>query len=253
MKKIFYLSKKDFQSFFLSPLAIIILPLYFLVSSYFFLNFLGNFNLELRNANLNAFNLNLNQVVIEKYFVSLLLINLVLIPLLASRSLVEEFRHSTASLLFSYPLKDIDIAVAKFLGQSLFLILLLLIAFILPTLLIFISNIEVLPVLSGFLGLVVSSLALFAFCLGLSSICKNYLNAGFISFSGLLILFCIHLFSSRIPLKWAELFNHFSPFIHCQKFIEGNFNFSSLVFFISLGVCGIILSCIGLKYLRYSN
>ena len=134
---------------------------------------------------------NLNQTVIEGVYHTMVVILVFLVPLLTMRTIAEEKKKGTFELLITSPVTVSQIVLGKFLSIAIVLIIMLSVNLIFPALLMKYGNPEVLPIVSGFLGLVLCSLGFASIGMAVSSFTENQVVAGVVSMVTLLLLYVI--------------------------------------------------------------
>lgn len=246
--------KKDLKLLFFSPMGPGVIVGYFILSSYFFLNFLGNFNIAIKKSvgtpYIGIEKINLNTWVIENYFSTLIVFFIFLIPLLISKGLVEEKKENMSELLFSYPISSFKIAISKFLSLYIFLCALLVSASLLPVLLIFLGNPEILPILAGFVSLLLTGAALLSLMLGLTVFCTSSITAGFLSMVILILLYCLQIGSNTLDPNIGMLITFFSPLLQAKKLILGVVSVEAVTYFVSLSLFGLCIFTQGIDIQR---
>ena len=100
MDNIFCIFKREFRAYFDSPVAYIVLIFFLLFSGYFFTS-----NLFL----MNQANLRTLEGIVPILFV-------VFIPAISMRLVAEEKKSGTIELLMTYPIKDEEIVIGKYLA-----------------------------------------------------------------------------------------------------------------------------------------
>jgi len=111
----FAILKKEFNSFFASPIAYLVIGVFLLINGVFLWVFKGDFNI------LNAGFADLNSFFFFTPWVFLLLI-----PAITMKSFADEFNTGTIELLKTKPISDWQIVLGKFIA-SLFLVIIALI------------------------------------------------------------------------------------------------------------------------------
>jgi ABC-2 type transport system permease protein len=194
---------------------------------------------------------NLNQTVIEGVYQTMVVILVFLIPLLTMRTIAEEKKKGTFELLITSPVSVSQIVLGKFLSIAIVLILMLSVNLIFPALLVKYGNPEILPILSGFLGLVLCSLGFASIGMAVSSFTENQVVAGVISMVTLLLLYVIQAPAESLGGNAAEVFRYLSPVDQLQDLLRGIITLKSITYFVSLTVIGLFLSQRALEAYRW--
>lgn len=255
MRNIWAICKRELLAFFVSPIAYFVITGFTLLVGFFFFNHLSYFAqmvemsamLSLRGKDLP----NLNQTVIEGVYQTMVVILVFLIPLLTMRTIAEEKKKGTFELLITSPVSVSQIVLGKFLSIALVLIVMLSVNLIFPALLIKYGNPEILPIVSGFIGLVLCSLGFASIGMAVSSFTENQVVAGVVSMVTLLLLYVIQAPAESLGGTAAEVFRYLSPVDQLQDLLRGIITLKSVMYFVSLTVIGLFLSQRALEAYRW--
>lgn len=252
MKSAFAICRREVFSFFVSPIAYFVITGFLLLGAYFFFVLLGEFNLYLLQYNQMRMMMgaasapNLNQFVIEPFYHTLLVVLVLLTPILTMRTFAEDKRRGTFELLATSPLSIGEIVLGKFLGVSFVIFVMLLMVSVFPLLLCVFGNPELLPVISGFVGILLCSLSFAAIGVAASAFTENQIIAAVISFVVLLLLYLSHSAAQGVGQwagEWASNFlTNLSPFMQTRDFVRGVVTLKSCVYFATLISTGVFLS-----------
>jgi ABC-2 type transport system permease protein len=188
------LARREVQSYFSSPVAYVVLALFIFLFGYFFSDYLFVF-LE-RSMGRGGFggpseSLNLNQDLIRFVYLSASVVLLFLVPMLTMRAFAEEIRSGTIELLLTSPLTDFQIVLGKFLGALFLYAAMLLLTSLHMAILFFFGDPEWKPILVGYLGMLLLGSAFISFGLVFSSLTRNQIVAGFLTFGTFLFLWLL--------------------------------------------------------------
>ncbi len=203
MSGITVIAGRELKSFFVMPVAYVVLTLFALLSGFFFLSKLLDFNFTLMQLQNNlAFDpgaadqmleWNLNDALITPYLASLLSIFLFLVPGITMGSFSSEKTNGTDELLLTSPLSIGSIVLGKYLAVVVLVTLLVGMAALFPGLLFLYGDPapDLGLVLAGLLGLYLVGLLYAAVGLFASSLTHNQIIAFFLAFAlslGLLLM-----------------------------------------------------------------
>jgi ABC-2 type transport system permease protein len=174
MSAMLTIAKREFRSYFDSPLAYVVICLSFFALGlmYFMLN--GGFWQADRSS-------------VERLFeYAPMGLSFLVIPVVTMRLIAEERRSGTLEMLITLPVKDSDVVLGKYLG-ALGLVLVLVLATLVYPLGIFkapwnLGPLDTGPVVSGYLGLILFSAASVSIGLLVSSFAESQAVAFFITF-----------------------------------------------------------------------
>jgi ABC-2 type transport system permease protein len=178
--KLFVICRRELHSYFGSVIAYVLLAVFLLLSGYFFYSDLIFFVL------FGGFTLatGLWQFV----FLDMRLVAMLVLPLLTMRLFAEEKKLGTMELLWTYPVRDGEIVLGKFLAAWLFFLAMLLLTAVGPLMLRWYYDFEVAPVLAGYLGMLLLGTAFIACGLFVSSLTENQVVSAMVTY-GILVLF----------------------------------------------------------------
>jgi ABC-2 type transport system permease protein len=153
--------------------------------------------------------------------------------------------------LITSPVSVSQIVLGKFLSIAVVLIIMLSVNLIFPALLLKYGNPEVLPIVSGFLGLVLCSLGFASIGMAVSSFTENQVVAGVISMVTLLLLYVIQAPAESLGGTAADVFRYLSPVDQLQDLLRGIITLKSITYFVSMIVIGLFLSQRALEAYRW--
>jgi len=160
-KTIYILFKKELAHYFNSPIAYIFIGVFLIVGNWLFLNSFFLFG----------------QASMRNFFMLLPWMFLFLAPALTMRLWAEEKKTGTEELLLTLPITDWQAVLAKFLGGLAFLFIALLCSLSLPITIGYLGDLDMGPVIGGYLGALFLGAAYLAVGLFISSLTKNQIIA----------------------------------------------------------------------------
>src|ERR1700685_2364858 len=118
MRNTWTICAKELRSYFVSPIAYLLLTMFALIFGFFFWNALGYFVVEGMQMQMRgqALPMNLNEQIIRPLLSNVSVIGLFFIPMITMRLFAEEKRTGTIELLVTSPIRDLEIIVGKWLG-----------------------------------------------------------------------------------------------------------------------------------------
>ncbi|MCD6319555.1 MAG: ABC transporter permease subunit [Candidatus Desulfofervidaceae bacterium] len=250
MRNIWVLLKKEWYGYFASPIIYTVLFIFLLLSGYFFYSNVAYFSLMSFQASQWGGDFNLTDWVIEPLFGNMSVVLLLLLPLLTMRLFAEEKRQGSMELLLSYPVRDIELVVGKFLGCVSIYALMLLFTFFYPVLLAWLGRPDIGPFFTGYLGLLLMGSAFISLGVFISSLTENQIVAAALTF-GLLLLFWVINWATYItepPL--SKIFEHISLITHFRHFTKGVIDTADIVFYCTFILLGLFLTLRSLEIQR---
>jgi len=234
MSPMMTIAKREFRSYFDSPLAYVVICLtFFLLGLAIFL--VGGF-WKIDQASLGL---------LFKYMPIALAV--LIVPVVTMRSMAEEKRSGTLEMLITLPVKDSDVIVGKYLG-ALGLVLILVLATALYPILMFwfpwnLGPLDMGPVWSGYVGLILFSSTAVAIGLLVSSQTDSQSIAFFITFFVLLVLWFIGSLAEYTSKEWlADTLLYISFQSRLDGFSRGLIDTRDIVFFLSVLALALVIS-----------
>jgi ABC-2 type transport system permease protein len=238
---IWVIARREIGAMFCSPLAWILLAVIQTILGYMFLANLDNYFLlqpqlmQLENTP------GVTDIVITPLMHVAAIIMLMIMPLLTMRSIAEEKRNRTLSLLVSAPLGMSEIVLGKFLGLMLFVFILLTMLMLMPLSLYLGTSPDGGKLLSIYLGMLLLVATFTAIGLYLSSLTENQTIAAISTFGVLLMLWIIDWLGGSVSNGHSVL-SYLSLLRHHQSMLEGVFNTSDIAYYLLLIVGFLVLT-----------
>ena len=230
---IWVIARREFGAMFLAPLAWVILAVIQIILGYLFLTNLDNFFLlqpqllQLQNTP------GVTDIVIAPLMQVAAIILLMVMPLLTMRSIAEEKRNRSLTLLISSPLSMTEIVLGKFLGLMPFVLVLVSMLMLMPLSLYLGTTLDSGKLLSIYLGMLLLLGAFSAIGLYLSSVTENQTIAAVGSFGILLMLWIVDWLSESVD-SGQSLLAYLSLLQHHESLLEGVFDSSDIAYYLLL-------------------
>jgi len=243
MSNILAIAHKEVKSYFSSPIAYIAIGLWALLYGYFFFAILSFFVRQ--SMQMNQFGpqaLNLNQQLIRPLLQNVTILILFLMPMVTMRTYSEEKRSGTIELLLTSPVTDFQIVLGKFFGaMALYAVMLAVTLFHIGVLFIYGSP-EWKPILTSYIGLLLLGGCFIAVGLFISSLTKNQIVAGMVTFAVFLLLWIITWIGSFSGPTVDKLTNYLSIIDHFDDFGKGVVDTTHLIYYLSFITFGLFLT-----------
>ena len=192
MNNILAIAHKELKSYFSTPIAYIVIGFFALLFGYFFYAMLIIFNQQSLQFGGQGGNVDINQQLIRPLFLNASVILLFVLPLITMRTYSEEKRSGTIELLLTSPVTDVEIIIGKFLGAMALYAAMLAITVIHVGLLFSYGNPEWKVVVTGYVGLLLMGGCFISVGLLISSMTRNQIIAGMVTFVVFLMLWVIN-------------------------------------------------------------
>ena len=257
MKNAFAIAAREIRSYFVSPVAYVVLTGFLLLSGWFFFNLLARFTYLLQiysgmgRGGPELDRLNLNEFVISPLLHNLSVVLVILVPVISMRSFAEEKRLGTFELLLTSPLRVGEIVAGKFLGALTFVTVMLGLTAIYPVLLVIYGNPEPAIMLSGYLGLFLLAASFLSIGLLTSSLTENQIIAAVSCLVALLLLYVINWPADTSTPTIGAVLHYLSVTEHFGEFVKGIIDTRALVYFTSLIGVALFLTHRSVESLRW--
>jgi ABC-2 type transport system permease protein len=243
VRNVLAIARKELRSYFASPIAYVIIGLFALLFGWFFYAYLDLF--VRRSAGMGQMGggaNNVNQDMVRYVLMNSAIIILFIMPMITMRTYSEEKRSGTIELLLTSPLTDVEIIFGKFFG-ALGLYAAMLAVTLLDMLLLFkFGNPEWRPIAAGYLGLLLLGGCFVSLGLLISSLTKNQIVAGVITFAIFLLLWIINWTADQSGPTARAVLNHLSIIDHFDDFARGIIDTKHVVYYLSFITFGLFLT-----------
>ena len=214
----FAVIKKEFKSYFYSPIGYVFIGLFLIMFSIFF--YIDVFNYQSTNF--------------EYIFYSGATILTFIVPILTMRTIAEERKNGTEQLLITSPLSITKIVIGKFIAATLIVVITLLCTFLYFGILSFFGKPHIITALVTMLGFLLLAISYISFGILASSITENQIIAGVMTIGFFILTWFLPQFSS--------IFNNFSLINMFSKFPTGQIDIADTVTFITFTIACLILT-----------
>ncbi len=249
MKQTFAIFQREFKSFFYSPVAYVILAIFTALTGVFFYLYLSSFveasimdAIRAQQYRMAQQKLNVNLMLIRPYFWNIALISLFTLPTITMRLYSEEKRLGTVELLYTTPITPTQIVLGKFFAGLAFYIVLLLPTMFFQSLLFIYGDPEFMPVLSGYIGLILLGSAFITAGLFISTTTENQIIAALGGFALSLLLWVVGWGANFVGPTLKPVLNYISIINHFEDFAQGVIDSSHIAYYILFSILGLYLS-----------
>lgn len=242
MRNVLAIADKELRSYFASPIAYVIIGLFALLFGWFFYVYLTVFVRQSEQMMQMGRSPNLNQDMIRGVLLNSAVIILFVMPMITMRTYSEEKRSGTIELLLTSPITDWQIIVGKFLGAFGLYASMLLVTLLYVAILFVYGNPEWRPIAAGYLGLLLMGGCFISVGLLISSLTKNQIVAGFLTFSVFLMLWVINWIGSFSSGWVSDVTAYLSIIEHLDDFTKGVIDTSHLIYYVSFITFGLFLT-----------
>ncbi len=256
MRNALAIAGKELRSYFVSPVAYVVLTGFLLLGGWFFFNLLSRFNFLLsiysamRNPEAQT-RLNLNEFVISPLLHNLSVVLVIIIPMITMRSFAEEKRSGTYELLMTSPLSITEIVAGKFLGVLGFMLIMIGLTAVYPAILLLYGNPEMGIIAAGYLGLLLLAIAFATVGLLTSSLTENQIIAAVSCLVVLLLLYVIAWPAETAGPTMGAVLKYLSLTEHFGEMVKGVIDTKDLVYFGSVILLALFLTHRSVESVRW--
>ncbi len=236
MNNVMAIAHKELKGYFASPVAYIVIGFSAILFGWFFINLLYYFDRQAMQAGAGFEGpqaVNVNEMLISPLFLNVSVILLFTLPLITMRTYAEEKRSGTIELLLTSPLTDLQIVMGKFLGSLVLYAAMLAVTLVHMGFLFAFGNPEWRPIATGYLGLLLMGGCFLSLGLFISSLTKNQIVAGMVTFAVFLMFWVINWISAFAPPTTQAVLNYLSITEHLSDFARGVIDTKHLVYYVS--------------------
>lgn len=216
----FAVIKKEFKSYFLSPVGYVFIGLFLIMFSIFFYTDVIDYG----------------RTNFEYIFYSGATILTFIVPILTMRTFAEERKTGTEQLLLTSPLSITKVIIGKFIAATLIVIITELCTFMYFGILCYFGMPHITTALATLLGFLLLAMAYISFGMLASSITENQIIAGVITVGFFILTWFLPQFSS--------IFTSFSLINMFSKFPTGQIDIADTVTFITFTIACLLLTII---------
>jgi ABC-2 type transport system permease protein len=243
VRNVLAIADKELRSYFASPIGYIIIGLFALLFGWFFYVYLTFFvQRSTGMAGMGGGATNINQDMIRYVLMNSAVIILFVMPMITMRTYAEEKRSGTIELLLTSPLTDVQIILGKFFGAMGLYAAMLLVTLLYMGILFIYGNPEWRPIASGYLGLLLMGGCFISLGLLISSLTKNQIVAGVLTFAVFLMLWVINWIGDQSGPTTRVIVNYLSIVDHFDDFARGIIDTKHLVYYLSFITFGLFLT-----------
>lgn len=252
MRNVGIICWKELRSYFVSPIAYLLLAMFAVIFGFFFWNVVGYFVFAGMESQMRG-PMNINEEVIRPLVSNVGVIGLFLIPMISMRLFAEEKRSGTIELLVTSPIRDLEIIVGKWLAAVILYAGMLLLTAVNFAWLFKYGNPDWKPLAIAYLGLLLQAGALLAIGTFISSLTRNQIIAGAATFGVCLLLWVLEWVSGYETATWARVLAYLSVLTHFDSFAKGVLYTKDAIFYASVIVLGLFLTARSMESLRWRS
>ena len=201
MSNIFAVCRREFAGFFLTPIGYVIVGMFAAISGIAFV--LSLFTYAKMSVDPTAYGFttapDFAETLLSPYLVFCGMLIMFLTPLITMRLLAEEKHRGTMELLLTWPLRDRDIIFGKFLAAVGILLTMMLVIAVHMALIGSVTTFEPAVLVFGLLTVILMGCAFISLGLFISSVTRNQITSGTITFGISLLLYVAGNLGEKMP------------------------------------------------------
>ena len=255
MRNVLIICRKELRSYFVSPVAYVLLVMWAVIFGYFFWSNLGLFlkySMEMQMSG-RPYPMNINEEIIRPLLQNVSVICLFFIPMITMRLFAEEKRSGTIELLVTSPIRDWEIIIGKWLAAVALYGCMLLFTVVHFAFVFKYGNPDWKPILIAYLGLLLEAGAMLAIGTFISSLTKNQVIAGAVTFGVLLLLWVFAWVSGYDNATWARVLSYLSLVTHSESFMRGVVDSKDGIYYATLIFLGLFFTARSMESLRWRS
>lgn len=223
--------RKEFNTYFVSPIAYIVIAIFLLVTGWFYF---ATFFL-------------LDQASLRNFFSLLPVIFSFVVPAVTMRLLSEELNLGSYETLLTLPVTHRDVVLGKFLAAVGFIIAMLIPTLVYAVTVALLGDLDWGPVIGGYIGAILLGASYAAVGLFASSLTRNQIIAFII---GMAICFTLTLLDRMLfflPRSMLGVLSYLGSDLHFQNIARGIIDTRDIVYFASIGFLGLYAAHLALE------
>ena len=210
--------KKELRTFFDSHIAYIVITIFLLICGWFFFS-----DLFL-----------VNQASMRNLFGIIPFIFMFFVPAVTMRLISEEKRSGTIEVLVTFPVRDHEIILGKFLAGLILIVVAVLLTLVYAITLSGIGDFDFGSVVSGYIGLIFLGAAYLSIGIFTSSLTQNQIVAFITSFVIIFALFMLDKVLMFMPTLLASFLEYLSASYHFSNISRGVIDSRDVIYYLSL-------------------
>jgi ABC-2 type transport system permease protein len=231
MRAAWTICRKEFNGYFVTPIAYIVIAIFLLVTGWFFFTTFFLFN----------------QASLRNFFALLPTVFAFVVPAVTMRLFAEELNIGSYETLLTLPVGFTDVIFGKFLASVAFIAALLIPTLAYPVTITFLGELDWGPVVGGYIGALFLGAAFAAIGLFASALTRNQIVAFITAMAICFGLTLIDQMLFFLPRGLLGFFAYLGTDFHFQNIAKGIIDTRDLVYFVSLCAVGLYATHLALQ------
>lgn len=256
MRNVAEIFKREVKFYFTTPIAYVVMVIFTALFGFLFfrnLTYYSQLSYQMMQNPYMGQYIDLTLGVFGPLFNANSIIFLLVIPPLSMRLFAEERKTGTIELLFTYPVKDVQVVLGKWLAAVSILVAMLALTLPAPFLAFSFSEVsEWGPVLAGYLGMFLMAVSFLSLGVLISALSENQIVAIIISYGALLgFWFLGWAVDPKSGKAVAEVLGELSIIGHLEQFVRGVIDTTDVLYYVLFSFVSIFLTARVLESKRW--
>jgi ABC-2 type transport system permease protein len=256
MQNILAIWQRELKSYFVSPIAYVVMTIFLLISGFFFFGNVSEivqFTMTQAQMGQASQPIDVPGYVMQRLFGTIGVILLFMIPMLTMGLFSEEKKRGTIELLLTTPVGNFQAMIGKYLASLTFLLILIVSSWCTISPLFIYGQPDWKPILSGYLGMLLYGAALLALGLFISTLTENQIVAVILTFGVGLALWLVPAYLTSSTGISKSVVDYLSIINHLDDFIKGVIDTSHVVYYLTFTFVGLFLAYRSLESMRWKG
>ena len=231
MHQVIHILNKELKDYFISPIAYIVIFIFLVITGWFFFSTFFLYN----------------QAELRLFFSLLPIIFSFIIPAVTMRLFSEELNIGSYEILLTLPVTHRDIIIGKFLASVIFISTALAPTLSYPVFIAFLGDLDLGPVIGGYVGAILLGATYTAIGLFTSSLTRNQIIAFIVS---MIICFTLTLIDKMLfffPRMLLDIIGYMGADFHFKNIARGIIDSRDILYFLSISFISLYCTHIVLK------
>lgn len=256
MSRVLALVERELRSAFRGPVAYAVLGLFLAVHGMTFATLMEDYSARsfeaLSSGQLEP-ELNLVDLVLRALINADAFVLMLLLPAMTMRLFADEWRQGTSDLLLSYPFREVELVLGKFLAAAALLAAMVLLALVYPLGAMIVGQLQLSVLLSSFLGLWLYGMTLLAVGTFFSTLTENQLIAFGSTWATAFAFMLVGFWAPKAPSPFDGVLEYLAPMGHVNPFGVGLIRASDIAFFLGAAIFFLYLATGVLESRRWAR
>jgi ABC-2 type transport system permease protein len=218
MRQVPTIFKKEFRTYFVSPIAYIVISIFLIVIGWFFFSTFFLFN----------------QAALRNFFILLPMVFAFVIPAVTMRLFSEEFHIGSYEILLTMPVTFREVVLGKFLASVAFIAAMLFPTLAYPVTVSFLGDLDWGPVVGGYVGALLLGASFAGVGLFASSLTRNQIVAFIVGVAICFALVLIDKVLFFVPAPLSSVLQYLGAGYHFENISKGILDSRDILYFLSL-------------------